>query len=34
MRVYLLPFGFEKAVLLLGDFLNTEAVAEVSLESR
>lgn len=32
--MYLLPFGFEKADLLLGEFFNTDAVAEVSLESR
>ena len=34
MHVYLLPFGFEKADLLLGEFFKTEALAEVSLESR
>lgn len=34
MRKYLLPFGFEKADLLLGEVFETEAVAEVSLESR
>ena len=32
--MYLLPFGFEKADLLLGEFFNKDAVAEVSLESR
>ena len=34
MRKYLLPFGFEKADLLLEEVFETEAVAEVSLESR
>lgn len=34
MRKYLLPFGFEKADLLLGKVFETEAPAEVSLESR
>ena len=34
MRKYLLPFGFEKADLLLEEVFKTEAVAEVSLESR
>ena len=34
MRKYLLPFGFEKADLLLGEVFKTKALAEVSLESR
>ena len=34
MRKYLLPFGFEKADLLLGEVFKTEAIPEVSLESR
>lgn len=34
MHEYLLPFGFEKADLLLGEFFKTEALAEVSLKSR
>lgn len=34
MRKYLLPFGFEKADLLLEEVFKTKALAEVSLESR
>jgi len=34
MCKYLLPFGFEKADLLLGEVFKTEALAEVSLGSR
>ena len=34
IHVYLLPFGFEKADLLLGEFFKTEVLAEEFLESR